>query len=284
MAKVDTGRSLLIDNHEAAKLLGYSTKRLHQMRLAGLIPEQAIIRFGRSIRYKRPVLEAWASGGAMKIDSINDNPSLRYFNHNDRSHSVMSTSRWARRLPSAVALGDNLRPRFDIFRHQECSTSASMKLQILQRADTFLRWLQSGLKMIYIVTDRGCQEGLQGIPAHYQIEIRRDTNILVEGVGMKIYNLYGANPRVNIHSEDKSLNVTTVSPDSAFADLRRVLEGSIEEPDRKNDLLALTDEMEQSQGMPDFTTHYQNFIASTADLITILQPFIPALTQLLTGS
>ncbi len=62
MVQVDRTGPLLIDTSEAAKLLGYTTKRLHAMRAAGQLPEQAVLRFGRSVRYRRPVLEAWARG------------------------------------------------------------------------------------------------------------------------------------------------------------------------------------------------------------------------------
>jgi hypothetical protein len=41
--------------------------------------------------------------------------------------------------------------------------------------------------------------------------------------------------------------------------------------------------MEKAHKTPDFVTRYSNFIALAAKHMTIISPFIPALTALLTG-
>jgi len=41
--------------------------------------------------------------------------------------------------------------------------------------------------------------------------------------------------------------------------------------------------MEAAKGTSGFTQKYQNFIASAANHMTVLAPFIPALTQMLAG-
>nr|WP_309685796.1 hypothetical protein [Armatimonas sp.] len=85
--------------------------------------------------------------------------------------------------------------------------------------------------------------------------------------------------RVNIGSTD---NIHTDGhPNQAlFADLRRLVESS-ELQTGKDTLLAYIDEMEAQQGKAGFTNPYQNFIASTAQHMTLIGPFIPALSKLL---
>jgi hypothetical protein len=43
------------------------------------------------------------------------------------------------------------------------------------------------------------------------------------------------------------------------------------------------DALEKAKGEKSFLTHYQEFIAVAADHMTLLCPFIPALTQMITA-
>jgi hypothetical protein len=97
-----------------------------------------------------------------------------------------------------------------------------------------------------------------------------------------IYHLYGANPRVNNQSTDNSVNITTVSGDQLFAQLREAAHSITNEPERHN-ILTRLEELEKAQGSDGFVAAYQSFIASAAQYMTILGPFIPALTQMLSG-
>lgn len=58
-----TGESaLLLDADGAAALLGEPRKTVYRLAESGQLPERAIVRFGRALRFRRPVLEAWARG------------------------------------------------------------------------------------------------------------------------------------------------------------------------------------------------------------------------------
>lgn len=95
-----------------------------------------------------------------------------------------------------------------------------------------------------------------------------------------IYNLHGANPRVNVNSIDQSVNVTNVSKPTLFANLREQLNG-IEDEELRASLLKKTSELENEAGKPSYVQRYAEFVALAANCMTLVAPFIPALTQLL---
>jgi hypothetical protein len=93
-------------------------------------------------------------------------------------------------------------------------------------------------------------------------------------------NLHGANARVNIQSTDNSTN--TAIADSPFAGIHHAVENGVSDQAQRTHLLGQIEELEKAQDQGSFTKAYQALIASAADHITILTPFLPALTQMLT--
>ena len=93
------------------------------------------------------------------------------------------------------------------------------------------------------------------------------------------YNLNGPNPRINIDSIDLSINVS--NSDRIFTELRKAIESGIEDSKLRAELLAKTTEAEQAVGTRGFMKKYSDLIALGANHMTVLGPFIPALTQLL---
>jgi len=65
-------------------------------------------------------------------------------------------------------------------------------------------------------------------------------------------------------------------------DLRKAINNVENEGDRVN-LLAGLEAMEKAHKTPEFLTRYADFIRLAADHMTIVAPFIPALTALLSG-
>jgi hypothetical protein len=63
--------------------------------------------------------------------------------------------------------------------------------------------------------------------------------------------------------------------------MRQVIQTRIENEVERIQILNKLDELEEAKGKNSFTQKYQEFIASAADHVTILAPFIPALTQML---
>jgi hypothetical protein len=75
----------------------------------------------------------------------------------------------------------------------------------------------------------------------------------------------------------------TIGDVTVFEDLRKAIYKVDNEGDRAN-LIAGVEAMEKAHKTPDFVTRYSNFIALAANHMTIIAPFIPALTALLTGN
>jgi hypothetical protein len=94
-------------------------------------------------------------------------------------------------------------------------------------------------------------------------------------------NHYGDYARVNMNSTDLSVNTITVNSENVFNGLRDAIETKIENSEEKKELLQQIEEMESSQGTEHFKTKYTNFVASAANHISIIAPFIPMLTTLL---
>jgi hypothetical protein len=99
--------------------------------------------------------------------------------------------------------------------------------------------------------------------------------------GGNTYNLQGPHSRVNIHSNDSSVNISHQVTENVFADMRQVIQTHVQNEDDRRQILKDLDEMEEAKGSTGFVQKYQNFIASAANHMSLLAPFIPALTQLL---
>lgn len=104
-----------------------------------------------------------------------------------------------------------------------------------------------------------------------------------EGI-TNIYNLNGANAKINNHSNDHSVNIINMSSTDLFDEIRNVLNNNITETNELNSLKEAVAEMENNQNTSTFNQSYTKFITSAANHMTILSPFIPALTQMITSA
>jgi len=95
-----------------------------------------------------------------------------------------------------------------------------------------------------------------------------------------VYHLSGANSRINVNSTDQSLNVVTTTTEHIFVELRKQLEEHVR-PEEQAEVLSRLDELERAQATPTFAQKYTAFISATANYMTIVSPFIPALTEML---
>ena len=152
----------------------------------------------------------------------------------------------------------------------------------VEEGDTYERILPSGIVERYTVLDAGYQEGIGGIKAHYQSDVLKETKIVPQRQATQVvYNLIGPNARVNIQSVDTSTNLVEIEPSELFEKLRAVIKHSITDEKVSAQLSEKVDELQQAQGTKTFVTKYQEFMALAANHITILAPFIPALSQML---
>lgn len=148
----------------------------------------------------------------------------------------------------------------------------------LEENDKIFRKLPNGLIEEYIVLDRGYYSALSGIPGHYQAKVQKEGTINENKLQSIInYNLNGTNSKVNVNSTDNSVNYFG---DNTFNELRESVSKNIEDKVFKEEILNLIEKLEQSQKTPNFIQYYQEFISLMANQITIISPFIPALTQM----
>ncbi len=156
----------------------------------------------------------------------------------------------------------------------------------IEEGDIIIRKLDNGLVERYIVLDRGFFEAQGGFPAHYQVDVKKESRIKVENENRPmesvVYNLNGANTRVNINSTDNSHNVVNMDSSRLFEELRAAL-NEIENNEEKRELRMMVNEMELNQGSPEFNSSYTKFITNAASHMTLISPFIPALSQMIAG-
>jgi hypothetical protein len=82
--------------------------------------------------------------------------------------------------------------------------------------DLILRTIATGAEETFQVVDPVFYDGRMGIPAHYQLKVKKlglpEANAAVQHI---TYNLTGNNARVNVNSVDNSTNVVHVRSDVA---------------------------------------------------------------------
>lgn len=145
--------------------------------------------------------------------------------------------------------------------------------------DEIRRTLPNGKDEVFDVVDPTFYEGFAGVPAHYQIKVRRKGAFSTETGGNHTFHVSGPNARVNFQSNDHSQNFA--ADKRVFAELHDVIT-QIDDPARREALTGAVYEMEVNLRNRDkFLRAYQNFMATVADHVTVFAPFLPALSQLI---
>jgi len=152
----------------------------------------------------------------------------------------------------------------------------------IEVGDRLTRNLPSGLTESFIVDDPGYRESFSGIAAHYQVKVHRAGTERSPLPGAT-YNVTGPNARVNINSRDHSTNTVSFDPAPVFKDLRQAVVEAVAAKDDRAKLLAGIEAMENGGHTHTFVDRYKDFIALAADHMTIVAPFLPALSALLSG-
>ena len=137
--------------------------------------------------------------------------------------------------------------------------------------------LPSGVMGRKRVVDPGYHGLRRGFPA-YQARVQSFRDDYPPRGGTTIYNIIGNNSRLNVDTTDNSVNIVSMESEKVFDELEATIRDQIE---ASQDLVAIVGELKQSAGTPRYTKEYQRFIAAAANHISIIGPFIPALTQLL---
>jgi hypothetical protein len=153
---------------------------------------------------------------------------------------------------------------------------------VIEEGDKIERPLANGRVEMYVVLDAGYHNAFHGIPAHYQLKVRKESSLVPDSRGSTVYNLHGAHSRVNIHSHDESLNVAVAGDAQVFQSVREAIEQAQLPTDVTTELLEGLRALQEAVGRPTYLERYQAFITSAANHMTVLAPFIPALSQMLT--
>jgi hypothetical protein len=98
---------------------------------------------------------------------------------------------------------------------------------------------------------------------------------------INVYHVEGDNSRVNVNSNDNSVNVVTKKRDEIFTELRQQVESGVQEGNERTAILEKLTALEQAQGSRSFAERYSDFIAVAANHMAVIGPFIPALTEML---
>jgi len=99
---------------------------------------------------------------------------------------------------------------------------------VIETGDLILRHMSTGAEETLEVVDPGFQERHGGIPAHYQLRVKRlDAPGAAAAVQSITYNVSGPNARINQNSVDGSVNIVAADPRIAevFEALRSEIEG-----------------------------------------------------------
>jgi len=148
----------------------------------------------------------------------------------------------------------------------------------IQPGDEIRRLLPNGKEEVFMVNDPRFYDA-GGFGPHYQIKISRKGTFPLHSGGNYNVTVSGVNSRVNISSVDSSTN--TVLSGDIFNDLRRAVESGVHDASTRAALIRKIDDAEKARDTDRFVQAYQAVVASAADHITILAPFLPALTRLL---
>jgi hypothetical protein len=152
------------------------------------------------------------------------------------------------------------------------------KAAVVHVGDEIRRTLPNGVEETFEVLDPIYYDQSHAIPSHYQVKISRKGSFPAGTGGHFTFNVSGPNARVNFGSHDHSRNI--VADHSVFGDLKSAIKSAPTNSDEQSRLIALVEDMETQTGSrSSFLSAYQRFIASAANHMTIIAPFLPALTK-----
>ncbi len=153
----------------------------------------------------------------------------------------------------------------------------------LEEGDQIIRTLPNGRSEVYTVLDVGYQDEFAGLKAHYQAKVQKQTTVPKSQLSNVTYNINGHNARLNMNSNDYSINtINQVNETNVFEELRRITKEHITDEDKKEQILQVAEEMENEKGNASkFIKVYQKFMQLTKESIDTFGPVISELTKFL---
>ena len=153
-------------------------------------------------------------------------------------------------------------------------------LQVLA-GDEVRRTLPNGTEEAFEVTDPQFNDDFHGIPAHFDIKVRRKGTFEAGKGGNYSIHVSGQNARVNLHSTDNSTNI--VSDGNLFGDMAAAVQKGVAEEDRRLAIIQAIAVMKEQEGKTGFKQAYRDFMGLAADHLGVILPFLPALAGMLPG-
>ena len=93
-------------------------------------------------------------------------------------------------------------------------------------------------------------------------------------------DLKGDNNRINIHSEDRSVNIVNKTSEEIYAELRSLIQSNFDSIKNREVLLESVRNMEKADSKSRFLKAYSSFVSLAADHVSLFEPFFLALLQL----
>ena len=151
--------------------------------------------------------------------------------------------------------------------------------------DVLVRALSNGVVERYGVLDVLYQKGHgSDLPAVTHVKYRKEgaqLPSLAAAASHVTYNVTGSNARINVHSQDSSTNVVNVTVERLFTDLGNAISNAPLADDEKTSVLLAVQAMQSAQGTEGFGSAFQRFMSLASNCMTVVTPFLPAITQLL---
>ncbi|MGG2114154.1 hypothetical protein ABFY60_27675 [Lysinibacillus pakistanensis] len=154
---------------------------------------------------------------------------------------------------------------------------------LIEEGDILERKMSNGLTEKYEVTDRGYYEAFGAFDAHYQCDVRKLTSVKETVPSSRTINNYfnAPNTRYNENSTDNSINMVVNDDTSLFDEIRATLKQQNIEENELAILIEQINDMQQSIGQDNFSDKYARFIQGLGNHVTVVAPFLPALSQYL---
>lgn len=149
---------------------------------------------------------------------------------------------------------------------------------LIEEGDFIERILPSGITERYLINNVDCIN----IPknpnfSHYEIYARKVTEGIEEKSSSIVYYINHVSGRVNINSNDNSFNQQSTVVRRVFSELRDVIKTQIS---INEEILSALQDLENSYGTKSYSDKYHLFIQSMANHISIITPFISALSAM----
>jgi len=143
--------------------------------------------------------------------------------------------------------------------------------------DIIERKLPNGIIERWIIDEPGYYGGHSGFPA-YQCKVSREGKTSKAMSSSAIYNISGHNTKVNINSHDESITHIGVDSKDVFEKLCEVINDQLNSDAQ---LIQAIQDMKKEKDNSGFLQKYTHFISLAKDHISLIAPFIPALTQMI---